>query len=123
VATGLNIKFSIEEKQMAEKHLWKCSSSLAIGEMEIKTTLRVRVRVSILYLSEWLKSINQVTASAGKGLESGEELSIVGRCMKNRCDSQAVVVPTKKMGINLPQDSAAPLKHIKDASSSYHKDT
>ena len=38
--TELNKKFSIEEYGMAEKHLRKCSTSLAIREMQVKTTLR-----------------------------------------------------------------------------------
>ena len=38
--TELNKTFSIEEYGMADKHLRKWSTSLAIREMQIKTTLR-----------------------------------------------------------------------------------
>jgi hypothetical protein len=37
--TELNKEFSTEEYRMAEKHLMKCSTSLVIREMQIKTTV------------------------------------------------------------------------------------
>jgi hypothetical protein len=38
--TELNREFSTEETQIAEKNIRKCSTSLVIREMQIKTTLR-----------------------------------------------------------------------------------
>jgi hypothetical protein len=50
-ATELNRTFSKEEIQMYKKHMKKCLPSLAIKEMQIKTTLRFHfmpIRIAII---------------------------------------------------------------------------
>jgi hypothetical protein len=50
-ATELNRTFSKEEIQMTKKHMKKCSPSMAIQEMQIKTALRFHltpVRIAII---------------------------------------------------------------------------
>jgi hypothetical protein len=67
----LNREFSKEEVQVTNKCIKKCSSSLAIKEMQIKTTLRFHltpVRIAII----------KNPTNAGEGIVKQESLYTVG---------------------------------------------
>ena len=72
-AKELNRHFSKEDIQMANKHMKRCSKSLIIREMQIKTTVWYHL---ILVRMAAIKSLQ--TINAGEGVEKRETSYTVG---------------------------------------------
>jgi hypothetical protein len=71
--TCLNRLFSTKEAYMAMNHLKKCLTSLAIREIQIKTTLRF-----ILYFSQWLISKTRLAALTSKAVKHKNTTLLLG---------------------------------------------